>query len=289
MLGSASKRKANLAWTSYAQNAEDVRLRRAFAGQATGFYIDVGANHPVTFSLTKHFYDSGWSGINVEPLPAQYERIRAARPRDTTLNVGCSSQAGTLTLYEALGGVSGMSTFTLEEVAEHRQKGFEFREVSCPVLTLASICEEHAAGRTIDFMSVDVEGHEASVLAGADFERFRPRVIVVEATRPNSTEPTHERWESLIVNHGYLFAVFDGLNRYYVRREDEALVPALSLPPNVFDDYVPFIYQRRIELLESRLAEASLLGRLKKPVVSVKRAAHKLRRWVEARRSGGGA
>ena len=57
-----------MAWISYAQNAEDVRLRRAFRGQAKGFYIDVGANTPVNFSVTKHFYESGWTGIDIQPI-----------------------------------------------------------------------------------------------------------------------------------------------------------------------------------------------------------------------------
>ncbi len=97
------------------------------------------------------------------------------------------------------------------------------------------------------------EGHEREVLEGADFTRFRPRVLVIEATRPNSTEPTHQRWERLILVHGYQFAVFHGLNRYYVRNEDERLIPALALAPNVFDDYTPYEYQREIDALNAEL------------------------------------
>lgn len=272
-----------MSWISYAQNAEDVRLRRAFAGQATGFYIDVGANDPVGFSITKHFYESGWSGINVEPLPKQFALVEKDRPRDINLNVGCSSQPGVLTLYAGRDGASGMSTLTSDEVAEHRRKGFEFDELRCQVLTLATVCEQHVAGRVVDFLSVDVEGHEREVLLGADFSRFRPRVVVVEATRPNTPEPTHERWEHLLLDNGYLFAVFDGLNRYYVRREDEQLIPLLELPPNVFDDFVPYQYQRQIDKLRGLLVEASLMHRLANPMVTVSRAAARLRRWAESR------
>jgi hypothetical protein len=189
-------------------------------------------------------------------------------------------------LYAARGGVSGMSTFTAEEVEEHRRKGFEFDEVRCPVLTLNEIYQTHLVGKVVDFMSVDVEGHERDVLQGADFSRFRPRVVVVEATRPNTTEPTHERWEHLLLGQGYAFAVFDGLNRYYVRREDEALIPALSLSPNVFDDYVPYVYQRKIEQLEARLAASKLINRVRTPMVTVSKAARRLKGWMEGRRQG---
>lgn len=273
-----------MSWISYAQNGEDVRLRRAFAGKTSGFYIDVGANHPVKFSLTKHFYESGWSGINVEPLAKQFALVEADRRRDTNLNVGCSREPGTLTLYAARGGASGMSSFTAEEVARHRRQGYEFDEIRCPVLTLSSICEAHCRGRTIDFLSVDVEGHEQEVLAGADFERFRPRVVVVEATRPNSTEPTHQRWEHLLLGRDYLFAVFDGLNRFYVRREDEPLVATIALAPNVFDDFIPFVYQRQIAQLEARLAAQTLVGRVSRRMQSVSRAATRLKGWVTSQR-----
>src|SRR5262245_12016004 len=88
---------------SYAQNAEDVLLRRAFAGQPTGFYIDVGAGDPVADSVTKHFSLCGWRGINIEPFPGLFERLQADRPRDVNLNGGLSDRNGTRTFYEAPG------------------------------------------------------------------------------------------------------------------------------------------------------------------------------------------
>jgi FkbM family methyltransferase len=242
-----------MSWVSYAQNAEDVRLHRAFAGQPSGFYIDVGANNPVYLSVTKHFYDCGWTGINVEPAPEPFALIERDRTRDINVNVGCSNQEGTLALHTAVGDASGLSSFTAKEVAVHEQRGYKFEPVSVRVVTLASICEQHVNGRQIDFMSIDVEGHEREVLEGADFDRFRPRVIVIESTLPNTTISTHERWEDLIVSHNYTFAVFDGLNRYYVRREDEYLLPIVALAPNIFDDYVPYIYKRQIDALETEL------------------------------------
>jgi len=266
-------------WLSYAQNAEDVRLRRAFSDQPRGFYIDVGANHPVDYSITKHFYDLGWSGINVEPAPEPFALIVQSRSRDINLNVACSNRAGSMTLHAARGHASGLSSFTLEEVAIHEQNGFEFDSVKTETTTLASICAEHVQDRPIDFMSIDVEGHEREVLEGADFARFRPRVLVIEATRPNTSEPTHERWEDLIVPHDYRFAVFDGLNRYYVRREDEQLVPVLALAPNIFDDFSPYRYQRQIDALEAELAAYRAVGSVLRFVSPLARGFAKLSRW----------
>src|SRR5262249_9660553 len=74
---------------------------------------------------------------------------------------------------------------------------------------------------------------------GADFSACRPRVVLVEATRPNSTTPSHHGWEPLLLEAGYLFACFDGLNRFYVRGEDAHLLERLHAPANVTDDFVP--------------------------------------------------
>ena len=85
---------------SYAQNNEDVLLWRALGHVRDGFYIDVGANDPVEHSVTKAFYDAGWRGINIEPLPAHIAAFDAQRPGDVNLAVAAGSEAGTLTLYD---------------------------------------------------------------------------------------------------------------------------------------------------------------------------------------------
>lgn len=232
--------------TSFAQNREDVLLDRAFARGVKGFYIDVGAHDPVLHSVTKHFYDLGWQGINIEPVSEAFGRLAVARDRDINLNVGISDEAGALTLYESPLG-TGLSTFSAVVAGHHRAAGWSMVEAIVPVATLAGVCEEHVEGRTIDFLSIDVEGFERQVLEGADFERFRPRVVLVEATRPGTSTPSHEEWEKLLLGARYAFATFDGLNRYYVRQEDEDLRHVFEVPVNVFDDYVVHDHKKQIE------------------------------------------
>lgn len=239
---------------SYAQNREDVRLMRAFGKQKHGFYIDVGAHDPVTFSITKHFYDRGWKGLNLEAATGLAERLTAARPRDTTLNVGVSNSRGSMTFYEAArASEGGLSTFSADEVAVHRKAGIKFFERRIETITLRELCEQHVTG-PIDFMSVDVEGHERQVLEGADFHRFRPKVLVIEATRPLTPVPTHHLWEDLLLAARYEFAAFDGLNRFYVSEESRELKECLEVSPNPFDEYVPYEYQYKIAELERELA-----------------------------------
>jgi FkbM family methyltransferase len=235
---------------SYAQNQEDVRLRRLFDASHVGFYIDVGAKDPTIDSVSRYFYDRGWSGINVEPVPELHLRHREARPRDVNLNIGLSDRPGSATLYAS----KGLSTFSEEQARVHAAQGVHFTKREIPLRTLASVCEEQGVDR-IDFLSIDVEGFERRVLEGADFERFRPLAIVIEATRPNTREPSHGDWEDLLLAGRYRYAAFDGLNRYYVREEDAALAPRLEVGPNVFDNYAPHRWLREIERAHSRKAK----------------------------------
>ena len=122
-------------------------------------------------------------------------------------------------------------------------------------MTLARVCEQHS-GQTIDFLKIDVESYEREVLEGADWSRYRPRVVLVEATRPDTNVSNYEHWEPLLLSADYLFACFDGLNRYYVRAEDRQLLPLLGVPANVFDQYEIYEYHRQIQELH-RAFEAS--------------------------------
>jgi hypothetical protein len=121
------------------------------------------------------------------------------------------------------------------------------------VTTLTKVCEQYVRGE-IDFVSIDVEGYEREVLEGCDWRKWRPCILIIEATKPGTTIPSHDRWEPLLLAADYLFAIFDGLNRYYVRAEDKHLLSALRVPVNVFDSYIPYEYLRQIEELKARIA-----------------------------------
>jgi FkbM family methyltransferase len=228
---------------SYAQNGEDVVLARAFDDGHQGFYVDIGAADPVSDSVTKLFYDAGWSGIDVEPASWTAQQLRDARPRDLTLEVAVGDRSGERTFYEVLGEHMGNSSLVEGYAADHGSaEGMAARAVQ--VVTLAQLWDEHVGERTVDFLKIDVEGSEAEVLAGADLKRHRPRVLVVEATRPGTSVASHEEWEPGVLDAGYALTLFDGLNRFYVREEDEALRPALAVPANVLDGYVPYRYHQ---------------------------------------------
>jgi FkbM family methyltransferase len=227
-----------MSFISYAQNNEDVLLWRALGAIKDGFYVDVGANDPVEHSVTKAFYDAGWRGINIEPLPVHIAAFDEQRPRDINLAVAAGSADGSLTLYD-VPAVRGWASPEPGVAELHRAEGHEVAELTVPVRTLASICAEHVDD-TIHFLKIDVEGFEGEVLRGMDLMRWRPWVLVIEATLPNSRTTNHDTWEYLVTDQGYRFAWFDGLNRYYVAEEHAELLQHFGIQPNVFDDYLSY-------------------------------------------------
>ena len=219
---------------SYAQNFEDVMLRRALRLVETGFYIDVGAADPSVYSVTRAFYDMGWNGINIEPLPHHVAALAEARPRDINLECAAGSHCGTLRLWET--DVVGWATARPDFIERLTADGHRGAYLSVEMRTLEAVCAEHAPA-AIHFLKIDVEGLERDVLLGCDFSRFRPWIVVVEATRPNSTEETHGEWEGILLAADYRLVYADGLNRFYLAVEHEDLADAFRYPPNVFDRF----------------------------------------------------
>ncbi len=237
--------------TSFAQNREDVLLQRLFPRDYRGFYIDIGACHPTIDSVTRHFYERGWNGINVEPVRSSYEALCRERPRDLNLPLAISDREGTMTLHEPVASI-GMSTLSTPFAEGLLAHGFDCQERPIQVTTLERLCALHAHREPIDLLKIDVEGHEEAVIRGGDWKRWRPRVLVVEAT------VAPQRWEPVLLGADYLFATSDGINRYYIRFEDRSLLPRLAEPVSVLDNYVPCDLLAgdwaRVEELELQLA-----------------------------------
>ena len=202
---------------SYSQNLEDYHLSLAFAGQATGTYIDIGAGHPIADNVSFWFYERGWQGVVVEPqsrLAALYPRLR---PRDVAV-VGLIGRENGEADFHVVGRLHGLST-TKEGVARATQAfGVDYQTMRTPTTTLAKLCEGHELC-TIDFLKIDVEGAEGDVLFGGDWERYRPKVVVAEAVTPMTSEPSWQEWEPFLIAQGYRFVLFDTLNRFYVAEE----------------------------------------------------------------------
>jgi len=201
---------------SYAQNFEDVILWRALKQVRGGFYIDIGAQDPVVDSVSLAFYERGWRGVHVEPIAHYADRLRAARTDEQVVEAAIGRQEGTIPFYEIVD--TGLSTGDEAIALEHEQAGRIAKRVEVPCVTLSSILDTHK-DRDIHWLKIDVEGMEDQVIGSWSPSPARPWIVLVESTKPNSSEPTFAGWEPELLALGYVFVYFDGLNRFYVSRE----------------------------------------------------------------------
>jgi FkbM family methyltransferase len=167
---------------AYSQDGEDMILRRLFERQERGFYVDVGAHHPFRFSTTCYFHRRGWRGLNIDPNPEAIAAFARARPADTNVCVGVSDMTGDLSFH--FFNEPALNTFDADLAAERAQlPGYRLLETrTVPVRRLNDLLATYLPpGQGIDFLSIDVEGMDLSVLQSNDWNRFRPHFLLVEA------------------------------------------------------------------------------------------------------------
>jgi FkbM family methyltransferase len=249
-------------FVSYSANFEDVMLRRVFQAQDRGFFVDIGAAHPVFENDMKALYDRGWRGINVEPVVVFFRELVAQRPEDRNLNVAVSDSAGEILVHEVVG--TGLSTCNAEAVEHARQQGYEVIPRTVSTLPLRSILTDAAAPKDIDVLKVDVEGLELSVLQSNDWSRFRPKLILVEATFPETPVRRPDHVRPFLEAQGYQHVYFDGLNDFFSERNFVSPEGAFAVPPNVFDGFKLFTQKMVEDQRDALAAEASDLVRVRR-------------------------
>lgn len=201
--------------TVFPYQAENKLKAEFFAATPRGYFVEVGANAPVEGSQSWQFEQAGWNGVLVEPQPDLAAKLMAKR-RAKVVAAACSSpkNAGRLMTLYVLGPHSSLNP-------ELAVTGVEAETaIKVPVRTLDDILEEAGAPRPLDFVSIDVEGHEVDVLAGFDIGRWRPRLILME------DHITNLEAHRSVTRAGYALIRRTGPNGWYV---PQAAAPRLGL------------------------------------------------------------
>jgi len=190
----------------YSQEGEDLFLHRLLVDQPEGFYVDVGALHPVRFSNTYLLYKKGWSGVNIDATPGAMEKFNRLRPRD--INVECMIASDTTPQTYFQFGEPALNTMSEEMARKREMQGFPV--IAKTVLhprPLSAILEANMpANKAIDVMSVDVEGLDLAVLESNDWQRFRPRIIIAELLETRLADVAKSDIHAFLAARGYVMA-----------------------------------------------------------------------------------
>jgi FkbM family methyltransferase len=207
--------------TSYSQVGEDLICDFFLGKRKTGFYVDVGANDPIHLSNSYYFYKKGWQGICVEPNPQRSKLFKIVRPRDVVLNMGVGSTEGSLDYF--VFQPDTVSTFNEDEAKEFVKLGHKLvKTQKIYVNSLANILEKNLPKKAnIDILSSDTEGFDLKVLQGNDWQKFRPKLVVVETAkyRGGYLERDNKDFDQLMASKEYLKLADTYINGIYIEKK----------------------------------------------------------------------
>ena len=209
--------------SSYSQSGEDAIVQFIFNELQIihPTYLDVGAHHPYNINNTASLYLSGSCGVNIEPNPELYKLFLKERKRDININLGVSSKIEELDYYSM--SDPGLNTFSKNDALYFVEKhGHKILDVSRKkTTTIDSIIENHCFGKFPDFLSLDVEGLDLSLIKSIDYDKSSPIVICVETSTHSITGHTQkiEPIINFLLSKNYILYADTNINSIFVQKE----------------------------------------------------------------------
>jgi hypothetical protein len=166
---------------SYSQEGEDIIISKYFPN-SEGFYIDIGAFRPIRYSNSYLFSKKGWMGINIDATPGTMKDFTKIRPRDININRLIAREKQDMTFFQfdrpEFNTINENNAF----VAQNKYGAKLINQTLIESVTLEEVLDLHMPINTqIDFMSVDVEGSDLEVLYSNNWEKYKPKMIIIES------------------------------------------------------------------------------------------------------------
>lgn len=167
---------------SFSQEGEDLILKRIFEDKKKGFYVDIGAHHPLRFSNTYLFYKMGWRGINIDATPGSMKEFNKMRRRDINLEVGISNIEQETKFYAFQ--ESALNTFDVVQAEKWSKKSSLIGVHLISTLRLETILDNYLEpSQKIDFLTVDAEGLDELILRSNNWKKYKPSIVLVESLK----------------------------------------------------------------------------------------------------------
>jgi len=202
------------AYLSYSQYGEDIIINYYLCNIKNGFYVDVGCNEPIKRSNTFNLYIRGWRGINIDANKELIEKFRKIRKRDVSVCSAISDTEEKVIFYEF--EESALNTFDHNKFKMSKENSSLVKKREIVTERLDSILEKIRIGRNIDFLSIDVEGYDFKVLKSFNFEKYRPRLIVVELHDFDIENFKDSEVVKFLSSWRYKFIGYAAINGYFV-------------------------------------------------------------------------
>ncbi len=166
---------------SFSKSGDDIQLMKLINNSSPGLYVDIGSWHPVKASNTYFFYLRGWKGICIDPNPELLDLYTRFRPKDLFLNCALGNSDQNLNYYMLSDKYTSMNTLDYDFIVKHKLEN-EVKEVkNIPVHNLKDLLEQYVnPNDRLDFFDVDVEGYDLEVLKTNDWNKFRPKIVIIE-------------------------------------------------------------------------------------------------------------
>lgn len=161
---------------SYSQEGEDSILHRLFENEPLGYFVDVGAHHPIKYSNTYKFYKRGWRGLNIDAMPGSMDAFKLLRPEDVNLEMPVSDEEKEMPFF--IFNEPALNTFSWECAKESDGRDHYKIERIANIKTnrLDNILDLFLPpGQNINFLTVDAEGYDHKILLSNNWAKYRPR------------------------------------------------------------------------------------------------------------------
>jgi len=162
---------------TYSMNEEDIFINKYFK-KKTGFFVDVGAYHPLELSNTYLLYKRGWNGINIDISSLSVDYFNYIRPDDININIAVTKKKSIKTIFYQK-KKSPLNTLNFKLASKHFSLNFKKKKIKSDTLT-SIIDKTKFKGIKINFLNIDAEGGDFEVLKSLNFKKYKPKLICVE-------------------------------------------------------------------------------------------------------------